>query len=73
MVSEQKRAVLGHYNEGLSFYRNRKWDEAMAEFTKALEIDAADGPSECYLKRCREYKKNPPPPDWDGVFTMTTK
>ena len=42
-------------------------------FEKALALDPEDGPSAEYLKRSRIFKENPPPENWDGVFTMTTK
>ncbi|MDA3899294.1 MAG: tetratricopeptide repeat protein [Spirochaetes bacterium] len=73
MISEKMRIVLQHYNEGLSLYRSRDWDGAIEAFNKALEADPQDGPSLCYIQRSREYKQTPPPLDWDGVFTMTTK
>jgi len=47
--------------------------EARDMFAKALQIDAEDGPSKVYLDRCEEYVENPPPDDWDGVYTMKTK
>ena len=47
--------------------------EALKYFRKALEYEPSDGPTRLYIARCLELSKNPPPPDWDGVFTMTTK
>ena len=47
--------------------------EAEAAYMRALEIDPEDGPSKLYVDRCEMLMKNPPPADWDGVFTMTTK
>lgn len=67
------RAILAPYNRGIEHYFNREWDEGIRAFEQALEIDPEDGPSQLFLERCREYKINPPPDDWDGVFTMTTK
>ncbi len=73
MISEQKKEMLKYYENGLYAYKQRKWDEAIQSFKKALEIDPDDGPSTLYFKRSNEYKKNPPLDDWDGVFVMTTK
>jgi adenylate cyclase len=28
---------------------------------------------EVYLERIAHFRENPPPADWDGVFTYTTK
>ncbi|MBW7858326.1 MAG: tetratricopeptide repeat protein, partial [Leptonema sp. (in: Bacteria)] len=61
------------YNAALSLYKQRKWDEAIVGFEKALELRPNDGPSKLYLERSMTYKKNPPGDDWDGVFVMTTK
>ena len=73
MISEKKRDMLAQYNRGLDFYKKMKFREALAHFEKALELEPSDGPTKLYISRCSELVKNPPPPDWDGVFTMTTK
>lgn len=73
MISKEKEELLKNYNKGLELYKQRKWDEAIGFFQKALEIFPKDGPSGLYLERCMKYKENPPPEDWDGVFVMTTK
>lgn len=73
MITEQKQQVLDYYNQGLTFYKQRNWQEALNMFQKALEVDPDDGPSQIYHERCQLYLEEPPPPDWDGVFTMTTK
>jgi len=78
LLGEKKDAPLHEdyvktFEEGLSLYRARKFDEAMALFNRTLEIHSGDPPSLIYLKRCEELKDNPPPEDWDGVFTMTRK
>ena len=73
MITKEKEEVLKYYNLGLTAYKQRKWADAIDAFTKALEIDPKDGPSELYLNRAQQYKETPPPDDWDGVFVMTTK
>ena len=73
MITKQKEDLLKYYNQGLAAYKQKKWDEAIKAFNMALKIDPEDGPSRVYLQRSKEYKETPPPADWDGVFTMTTK
>ena len=73
MITPEQNELLNHYNGGLELYKNRKFDEAMNLFEKALTIDSNDGPSKLYLDRCKAFKETPPPEDWDGVFIMTTK
>ena len=73
MISETKKKMLQFYNKGIALYKKREWERAIQEFEKSLELDADDGPTKIYIDRCKSFQKNPPPEDWDGVFTITTK
>ncbi|MFW5808496.1 MAG: tetratricopeptide repeat protein [Spirochaetota bacterium] len=73
MITQTQKQLLDHYNRGLTLYKQRKWDEALAAFQQALEIVPGDGPSLLYIARCNEYKTTPPPDNWDGVTIMKTK
>jgi Tfp pilus assembly protein PilF len=73
MLTEERRKMLEFYNEGLKLYKEMKFKQALKLFKTALKHDPQDGPTRLYIARCIELSKNPPPPDWDGVFTMTTK
>jgi hypothetical protein len=73
MLTENRKKLLEYYNRGLKLYKEMKFKEALAYFKKGLEFEPDDGPTKLYISRCLELGKNPPPPDWDGVFTMTTK
>ena len=73
MISEKTEKMLEFYNKGLTAYKQRKWDEAIAAFEEALKIRPEDGPSHLYLERSMAFKETPPPDDWDGVYTMTEK
>lgn len=72
-LSPEQEELLQRYNSGLELYRARQWDRAMDEFRLALAAQPQDGPSLLYLGRCEEYKQNPPPENWDGVFTAKCK
>jgi tetratricopeptide (TPR) repeat protein len=72
-MTQQQLQLLEQYNKALSLYKQRKFQEALEGFKKALQIVPEDGPSKLYVERCLEYIKNPPPEDWDGVFVMKTK
>ncbi|MCS7206169.1 MAG: tetratricopeptide repeat protein [Leptospiraceae bacterium] len=72
-MTETQKRLLEQYNKALSLYKKRRWEEALKEFEEALKIVPNDGPSLLYIERCKEYIKNPPPEDWDGVFVMKTK
>lgn len=73
MITKEKEDLLKFYNMGLAAYKQRRWDDAIHAFEKALAIDPEDGPSSLYLDRSRGFKEDPPGEEWDGVFTMTTK
>lgn len=73
MIEEKKKNMLQYYNKGIEAYFARDFKSAMEYFKKALEVDPDDGPSRLHYLRCKEYIKNPPPENWDGVFTMKTK
>jgi tetratricopeptide (TPR) repeat protein len=73
MITDAKHNMLSNYNKGLDLYKRMKFEEALKSFKKALQFEPDDGPTKLYISRCEELIKDPPPPDWDGVFTMTTK
>jgi adenylate cyclase len=72
-LSEEKQKVIELYYKGLAAYKERLWDDGIKYFSEAYELDPEDGPSGVYLERCKDYKTDPPPDDWDGIYTMRTK
>lgn len=77
LVGENENVVysnefLAHYNEGLANYKKQEWDNAIIEFKKAFAL-TEDNVSKLYISRCKHLIENPPPSDWDGVFTFMTK
>jgi adenylate cyclase len=68
-----RRAVFDDYREGLERFRAREFPKSRAAFERALERDPNDGPSRTFLRRLEQYDQAPPGPEWDGVFSMTTK
>jgi adenylate cyclase len=70
------------FEEGLALYKGKEWDSAIAKFKESLECEykrypllkgVKANPSEIYIERCEQFKENPPPGDWDGVYTLTSK
>jgi CHASE2 domain-containing sensor protein/class 3 adenylate cyclase len=66
------------FERGLAAYRQQDWDQATELFKTSLRLrkDATgtpDATSHMYLERVHLLQKNPPGPDWDGVWKMTTK
>jgi class 3 adenylate cyclase len=72
-LPEKLELCRRHFVAGTELYLAQKWDDAMAQFERALDAAPEDGPSKIFLERCVEFKANPPGENWDGVYTMTTK
>jgi class 3 adenylate cyclase len=61
------------YNKAIDLHLEREWDQAIAMLGDILQSWPQDGLSLTYLKRCKEYKNNPPPENWNGSYTLTSK
>jgi len=61
------------YMKGINLHLERKWEEAISAFEEVLIRWPDDGPTKTYIKRCYEYKENPPPENWDGSYHLTHK
>ncbi len=61
------------YDKGIKQHLDRQWDDAIATFEALLARWPDDGPSKTYINRCKEYKENPPPENWDGSYHLTHK
>lgn len=71
-TAEEWDTLLPPFAQGLGHYRQQRWSEARACFTRALSICPDDAPSQLYLLRIAEFERNPPS-NWDGVTVMETK
>lgn len=69
----EQKALAEEFQAALGEYRNRNWETARKIFQSILERYPEDGPGRLYVERCQILEKTPPPEDWDGVYTMTTK
>ena len=79
MGDEELETLKDQMSSLLTAYRGRNWTAA----ARALKVlRKTDGHSidvdlsalfDLYEGRIREFKKNPPPKNWDGVFTLQTK
>jgi len=71
-------AWLNRFNEGRSLFTSRKFVDAKKVFTELdarilKETGEGDGPSATIGSFCDEMLINPPPPDWDGAWTLDSK
>ncbi len=72
-ANAEQMGLVHDFQSGLAEYRKGNWDGAVKIFSALLSNYPHDGPSKLYVERCRALKENSPPPDWDGVCTITTK
>lgn len=72
-LSADSLADLATFEGALHEYRQQNWTSAQ----ETLETLAKQEPDryiyQLYLERIEYYKTNPPPAEWDGVYTFTTK
>jgi adenylate cyclase len=72
-LSEEQRLAFESFSVGLRLYRALEWCKAIEHFERALAIMPDDGPSHVYIERCHLYLSQPPPENWDGVYTALGK
>ncbi len=70
-ISEQKQEIIARYHQGREYYLNRQFRKAWIEFATIVEeIDPDDKAAILQMDRSLHFMKNPPPDDWDGVWTL---
>jgi adenylate cyclase len=72
-LPEAQKEAVERFHRALELYKKQQWDEAIALFQAVTAIDPGVRAAQLYIQRSLELKISPPPPDWDGVFTMTSK
>jgi adenylate cyclase len=70
--AEIKNEIMRH-EEALNFYFQQKWETAQELFTDLDKNNPHKKLYQLYLERIAAFIKNPPPNDWDGVFTLINK
>jgi adenylate cyclase len=72
-IEKALRKLFDYYETGLAYYFEQNWGEAIKYFQTVLKYRPHDKSSLVMYRRCINYKKNPPPPDWNGVYMLTVK
>jgi len=68
-VTPLQMEKIGIFHQGLEAYREQDWDRAMALFGGLTE----DPLAAIYIDRCRNFKLNPPPKQWDTIYGLKIK
>lgn len=72
-VTKSVRQDLKRFNLGLKHYRAQHWDEAEREIFALSQKEPDRKIYTIYLDRIMHFRNEPPPENWDGSFTHTTK
>ena len=64
---------LSVYHEAIGRYRSRDWDKAEDQLSRLIVEDADRKIYRLYLERIAEFRRNPPPSDWDNVIVFKEK
>ena len=73
LPSAEQIKFCDEFTKGFRFYLEQRWDEAINIFNTLQITFGKDEPCEMYIQRCEEFKKAPPPVDWDGVYHLKSK
>jgi adenylate cyclase len=67
------RGELELYREALRLYRAQNWELAELQFVNLAKRSPQRRLYRHYIDRIGQYRANPPPADWDGVYTHLEK
>lgn len=64
---------LEQFTHMFSHYHAREWEDSLGHLHELLQLQPKSTLYRLYVDRIEHYLEEPPPPDWDGVFTHKTK
>lgn len=64
---------IARYESALTLYQQRQFDAAQEKLIALAQDFPEDGPTATLLGRVLQYRDDPPPDDWDGVFVAKDK
>jgi len=71
--TEALRALASAYAGALAAYQGRQWQRTIDLAEAIVRTTPGDGPSKVLIERARAFMAAPPPENWDGVWTLTSK
>ncbi len=72
-LDEQTLLLLAQFESALTDYRQQSWLSARDKLQMLANLEPSGYIYQLYLERIAHYIAEPPPADWDGVYTFTTK
>ncbi len=71
-LTDDEKAVLDDFSAAIAAYRRQEWDTAQTLLNKMRQVED-EHIYNVYLERIGQFRREPPPADWDGVFEHLTK
>jgi adenylate cyclase len=72
-LSKKDQLFLKLYSDGLCYYREQDFNNAVEYFRRALLFYPADKPSQVFKSRSQHFIVNPPSEHWNGVWAFSEK
>ena len=72
-LDKNVRDELKFHREALKLYRARNWELAELQFVHLSKRSPKRFLYKLYIERIGHFRSNPPPADWDGVYTHQEK
>ena len=72
-LEDRVRDELKFYREAVKLYRAQNWELAELQFVNLTKRSPKRTLYALYIERIKHFRKNPPPADWDGVYTHLEK
>lgn len=72
LPDQATRKTVEEFEQAMVYYRIQRFDDA-EQILAALQAAQPAKIYELYLQRIAHFRETPPPEDWDGAFTFTTK
>ncbi len=73
VVTPREKKAWGYHQIGLKYYYKREFKEAAKYFLAVRKLLPEDPVADIFLERCRNYVKNKPTSDWNGLEVLTSK
>lgn len=72
-VPEELKKEIDRYHTALDYYFTQQWEKAAALFIELAREKPDEKLYQLYVTRVNNFQINPPPADWDGIYTHTEK
>ncbi len=72
-LTEALRREIELSEDALNLYFQQQWDQAQAAFEALNKAYPTVKLYSLFLERLAEFKQNPPPNNWDGIYTHLNK